>query len=83
MIQQPDGNVRAEGAGSLTQPRAEHGRRFVIGQEAVDALRDYLSMCRVRGDCTALFTDRGERMTTAALMALIDDWIGQAKNLAD
>lgn len=83
MIEQLDGSLRAEGAGSLTQPRAECGRRFVIGQEAVDALREYLNLNRVRGDCSALFTDHGERMTTAALLALIDDWIRQAKNLAD
>jgi integrase len=83
MIEQPDGAVRTEAAGSLTRPRAEYGRRFVIGQEAVDALRDYMNLNRVRGDNPALFTDHGERMTTAALMALIDDWIRQAKNLAD
>ena len=80
MVEQPNGTVRVEGTGSLTQPKAEYGRRFVIGQEAVEALRDYLNMSRVRGDCPALFTDRGERMTTAALMALIDDWIRQSRN---
>jgi integrase len=83
MIEQPDGNVRAEGEGSLTQPRAECGRRFVIRQAAVDALRDYLNFNRVRGDCHALFTDHGERMTTSALLALIDDWVRQAKGQTD
>ena len=83
MIQQCDGNVQAEGEGSLTQPRAEYGRRFVIRQAAVDALRDYLNFNRVRGDCHALFTDHGERMTTSALLALIDDWVRQAKGQAD
>ena len=83
MIQQCDGNVQAEGEGSLTQPRAEYGRKFVIRQAAVDALRDYLNFNRVRGDCHALFTDHGERMTTSALLALIDDWVRQAKGQAD
>ena len=83
MVEQPDGIVRAEGTGLLTQPRAEHGRRFVIEQRAVDALRDYLNFSRVRGDCHALFTDRGERMTTPALLALIEHWISLAKDQAD
>jgi len=50
---------------------------------AVDALRNYLNLSRVRGDCHALFTDRGERITTSTLLALIEDWIRQAKDQAD
>ena len=80
---QRDKSQKALGTGRLTRTSTEPGRKFTIGPEAVEALREYLNSDRVRGDQPALFTDRGERMAIHTLMPMIDSWIRQAKDQAD
>ena len=83
---QKDKSFKASGTGCLTRTSTEPVRKFRIGPEAVEALRDYLNSDRVRGDHPALFTERpGQRMTIHTLMPMIDDWIrqAQAKDKAD
>ncbi len=76
-----DKSLKVLGTGCLTRTPTEPGRKFTVGQEAVEALRDYLNCDRVRGDHPALFTERpGERMTIHTLMPMIDSWIRQAKD---
>lgn len=77
---QRDKSLTALGTGCLTRTSTEPGRKFTIGPEAVEALRDYLNSDRVRGDHPALFTERpGQRMTIHTLMPMIDSWIRQAR----
>ena len=80
---QVDKSQKAVGTGCLTRASTEPGRKFTIGPEAVEALREYLNHDRVRGDHPALLTERpGERMTPRTLMAMLDDWIRQANDQA-
>lgn len=78
-----DGSAKVQGNGRLTEPAAEMGRTFTIGQRAVDALREYLERDRVRGDHPALFLDNGRRMLVGTLMQMIDGWLHQTDAQSD
>lgn len=81
---QKDKSLKALGTGCLTRTSTESGRKFTIGPEAVEALREYLNHDRVRGDHPALFTERpGERLAIHTFAPMLDSWIRQAKDQAD
>jgi integrase len=81
---QRDKSQKASGTGCLTRTSTEPGRKFTVGPEAVEALREYLNSDRVRGDHPALFTKSpGERMTIHTFAPMLDSWIRQAKDQAD
>ena len=81
---QKDMSLKALGTGCLTRTSTEPGRKFTVGPEAVEALREYLNHDRVRGDHPALFTDRpGERLAIHTFAPMLDKWIRQAKDQAD
>ena len=77
---QRDMSVKALGTGCLSRTSSEPGRKFTIGHEAVEALRNYINFDRVRGDHPALFTDRGGRMAIHTLLALTEQWLQEAKD---
>jgi integrase len=81
---QKDKTLKALGTGCLARTSTEPGRKFMIGPEAVEALREYLNSDRVRGDHPALFTERpGERLAIHTFAPMLDSWIRQAKDQAD